>query len=160
MVNWTCVLMCWRNIKPRVKNKFIKLISYSTAHILKFIKPSHKMDEHEDDLNQTIKSPIKRYGSTRKIYLYNSKYWRSTIYFSLAISQFNKKKITHRERKMCENYLSHEVLNKLISIERYKRKISWPLFNFSINVAPQNLIKQKSWKRRKKKLFKAGKWCV
>lgn len=32
------------------------------------------MDEHEDDQNQ-IKSPksIKRYGSTRKIYLFNSK---------------------------------------------------------------------------------------
>lgn len=31
------------------------------------------MDEHEDDQSQ-IKSPIKRYGSTRKIYLFNSKY--------------------------------------------------------------------------------------
>lgn len=32
-------------------------------------------DEHdEDDLN-LIKSPIKRYGSTRKIYLFNSEYY-------------------------------------------------------------------------------------
>lgn len=30
------------------------------------------MDEHEDE--QPIKSPIKRYGSTRKIYLFNSEY--------------------------------------------------------------------------------------
>lgn len=32
------------------------------------------MDELEDDQNPPIKSPIKRYGSTRKIYLFNSKY--------------------------------------------------------------------------------------
>lgn len=31
------------------------------------------MDEHEDD-QLPIKSPIKRYGSTRKIYLFNSEY--------------------------------------------------------------------------------------
>jgi hypothetical protein len=37
------------------------------------------MDEHEDDQNQTIKSPIKRYGSTRKIYLYNSEYTHSYV---------------------------------------------------------------------------------
>lgn len=35
------------------------------------------MDEHEDDQNQ-IKSPIKRYGSTRKIYLFNSEYKSSS----------------------------------------------------------------------------------
>ena len=31
------------------------------------------LDEHEDEKN-LIKSPIKRYGSTRKVYLFNSKY--------------------------------------------------------------------------------------
>ena len=96
------------------------------------------MDEHEDDLNQTIKSPIKRYGSTRKIYLYNSKYWRSTIYFSLASISSKK---SHTERGKCEKCV------KIIWVMRYwkinlsqrnqrwfyKRKISWPLYNFTID---------------------------
>lgn len=86
------------------------------------------MDEHEDDLNQTIKSPIKRYGSTRKIYLYNSKYLRSTIVkIHLFLASRSK---NHTQRGKCEKcvkiYLSHEVLRinillPKINLERTKR---------------------------------------
>jgi hypothetical protein len=36
------------------------------------------LDEHEDEKNQ-IKSPIKRYGSTRKVYMFNSEYKRFRV---------------------------------------------------------------------------------
>lgn len=89
------------------------------------------MDEHEDDLNQTIKSPIKRYGSTRKIYLYNSKYWRSTIYFSLAISQFNKKNHTQREENVWKLFESWgiEQINLNRKVQKKNQLASFQFLN-------------------------------
>lgn len=41
-------------------------------------------DEHDEDDLQHIKSPIKRYGSTRKIYLFNSEYLKLMQFIKLT----------------------------------------------------------------------------
>lgn len=61
------------------------------------------MDEHEDDQGP-IKSPMKRYGSTRKIYLFNSKY-------SLAIIALKENSLLLTSLKVREIFIRRSIVN-------------------------------------------------